>query len=313
MTELTAARSQLERSSQTAATMQAELRSLAKQSRAQEQACTLPYNILAVQYTHRHVTLPRHRPRHRPVVSLRSWRTVAIEWASCGRSCERHRQRSRSSETCRPRPPRVGCPSSPPIPVHRPLFLVPCSLFAVRGSLVCAAQLQLQPRSGRSSGVEAERAEKSPRPAASPSPCLRRRSCERGRSMPGGLGQGLGLGRGESIAEAGEANRVRSRVSVWFCVCLYGIERLPRTDRAIARGEAPLPRYRATCPALPCCCMMHDDSYVMLCCAVRAGRRFSAEGALVRDGPAGLAVRLPRGSAAGHGRREMQVLLSPPA
>ena len=127
---------------------------------------------------------------------------------------------------------------------------VPCSLFLFRGSLVCAAQLQLQPRSGRPSGVEAERAEKSPRPAASPSPCLRRRSCERGRSMPGGLGQGLGLGRGESIAEAGEANRVRSRVSVWFCVCLYGIERLPRTDRAIARGEAPLPRYRATCPAL---------------------------------------------------------------
>ena len=186
---------------------------------------------------------------------------------------------------------------------------VPCSLFLVRGSLVCAAQLQ--PRSGRPSAVEAERAEKSPRPAASPSPCLRRRSCERGRSMPGGLGQGLG--RGESIAEAGEATRVRSRVSVWFCVCLYGIERLPRTDRAIARGEAPLPRYRATCPALPCCCMMHDDSYVMLCCAVRAGRRFSAEGALVRDGPADLAVRLPRGSAAGHGRREMQVLLSPPA
>lgn len=40
--ELTAARAQLDRSSQTAQTVQAELRSLAKQSRAAEQACTTP-------------------------------------------------------------------------------------------------------------------------------------------------------------------------------------------------------------------------------------------------------------------------------
>ena len=40
--ELTAARAQLDRSSQTAQTVQAELRSLTKQSRAVEQACTTP-------------------------------------------------------------------------------------------------------------------------------------------------------------------------------------------------------------------------------------------------------------------------------